>query len=253
LSRWPFRRLPHDEPAALIAKLRAAGVEQAWAASFDSLFHKDLGSANARLAELCRTQGDGMLAPFGAVNPVLPDWEEELRRCLEQHRMPGIRLHPSYHGYPLDDGRFRKLLDLAAARGAIVQLALSMEDERVQLTRLPIPPIDPAPLVGIAAATKKLRLVLLNRSWGLDWGLVGRLRDAGQVYFDFAMLERPGALQDLVRHASPERVVFGSHFPFFYLESALLKVHEAELPPNEEQTVLWKNAGRLASRQEGSR
>jgi uncharacterized protein len=248
LSRWPFRRLPHDEPANLTAKLRRSGVEQAWAGSLDSLLHKDVGSVNARLAELCRTRGEGILLPFGAVNPTLPDWEEDLRRCSEQYEMPGIRLHPNYHGYTLDDARFRKLLALAAQHGLIVQLALSMEDERTQHPRLPVPPVDPAPLVETAAATKNLRLILLNRTWSQDWPLVARLRDAGQVFFDFSMLEGLDPVRNLLREASPARVLFGSHFPFFYLESALLKVREAGLQPQQEQAVLAENARALLGR-----
>ena len=87
LSRWPFRRLAADEPAALVAALRKRDVTEAWAASFDGIFHKDLAAANARLAKDCRTYGEGMLLPFGSVNPKLPDWQEDLRRCHEEHRM----------------------------------------------------------------------------------------------------------------------------------------------------------------------
>src|SRR5207237_7592130 len=49
LSRWPFRRLPLDETAALVDRLRHHGVSQAWAGSFDGLLHKNIGAANARL------------------------------------------------------------------------------------------------------------------------------------------------------------------------------------------------------------
>src|SRR4051794_8183722 len=103
LSRWPLRRLPLDDTGKLVAKLKSSGVTQAWAGSFDALLHKNIAAVNEALMIECRTHGQKMLLPFGTVNPKLPDWQEDLRRCHEQHHMRGIRLFPNYHGYKLDD------------------------------------------------------------------------------------------------------------------------------------------------------
>src|SRR6476619_797440 len=71
LSRWPFRRLVGDEPADLVAGLRKRDVTRAWAGTFDGIFHKDISSANARLAANCHRHGAGLLIPFGSINPKL--------------------------------------------------------------------------------------------------------------------------------------------------------------------------------------
>ncbi len=245
LGRWPCRRLPLDETSALAAKLRRAGVKEAWAGSFEGVLHKDLGAVNARLAEECRKQGRGLLVPLGSVNPTLPAWEEDLCRCHEQHRMPGIRLHPNYHGYKLDDPAFARLLDLAAGCGLIVQLVVMIEDERTQPPLMRVPHVDVTPLLTLLASRPGLRVVLLNWCRGVKPALLLRLAAAGQVYFDIATLEGVGGVASLLQQVPAERVVFGSHAPFFYLESALLKLQESALSEGDLTVVRSGNARRL--------
>jgi uncharacterized protein len=56
------------------------------------------------------------------------------------------------------------------------------------------------------------------------------------------MNEGIGGLERLVAEISPARVVFGSHYPFFYFESALLKVRSAGLPREQETALFEGNA-----------
>jgi predicted TIM-barrel fold metal-dependent hydrolase len=242
LSRWPFRRCPLDETPTLVAKLREHSVAQAWAGTFDGLLHKDLGSANARLAAECRAHD--LLVPFGSVNPKLPDWEEELRCCAEIHRMPGIRLHPNYHGYRLDDPAFARLLALAAERKLIVQLAVVMEDERTLHPLVQVPPVDTAPLLDLLKKTPGLRLQLLNAFRTLRGEPLLRLAAAG-AHFEIAMLEGVAGVASLLKQLPAERLCFGSHAPLFYFESAALKLTESALPPAPERAIRTDNALRL--------
>lgn len=247
LSRWPFRRLPGDETADLAARLRKREIAQAWAGSFDGILHKDIGGVNARLAADCRTHGKGLLVPFGSVNPMLPDWREDLRRCAEEYRMPGIRLHPNYHRYQLGDPVFAEVLHEAAARRLIVQLAVSMEDLRTQHPLLRVPPVDLAPLPAAIKREPAVRLVLLN------WGPVLRgqpmkaFADAGNVYFDIATAEGIEGIARLVERLPGDRVVFGSNAPLFLLDAALLKMRESGLPEEKKKAVFEDNARRLLS------
>jgi predicted TIM-barrel fold metal-dependent hydrolase len=245
LSRWPFRRLAGDEPAELVSRLRNRGVTQAWAGSFDGIFHKDIAGVNSRLAADCRTHGQGFLLPFGSINPKLPDWQEDLRRCHEEHKMPGIRLHPNYHQYDLKDPVFAELLKLAAARGLVVELALCMEDERTQPALMHVPPVDLTSLADRVKAEPTLRLVVVNCYPQLELGELQRLVPAGKVYLDLSMVEGVGGVARLVENVSLERVLFGSNFPLFYLESAFLKVKESGLSDTQKEAVYAENARRL--------
>jgi uncharacterized protein len=251
LFRWPFRRLIGDDPASLVARLRKKGVTQAWAASFEGLFCRDVAGVNMRLAEACREHGRNFLVPFGCVNPKLPVWEEDVRRCHQVHRMPGIRLHPNYHGYKLDDPALARLLGMAAKRGLLIQISLSMEDPRTQFLLMQVPPVDPTPLADLLPQLPKLRLVLLNAGYwgGATTPHIGRIKEAGNVWFDIAMNERVGGLARLIAETSPSRVVFGSHYPFFYFESALLKVRSAGLPHDQELAITEGNARSLLNGQ----
>ena len=247
LSRWPLRRLRFDDTAALAAKLRSHNVTRAWAGSFDGFLHKDIAAVNARLADECRRHGRGVLMPFGSINPKLPDWEEELRRCAKKHRMPGIRLHPNYHGYKLDDPGFARLLRLATERRLIVQLALLMEDERMMHPLLRVEPVDTAPLVDLVKQTPGLRLVLLNALGKLRGKPLSDLIAFGEVYVEISMLEGVGGLGNLVTQIPMDRVLFGSHAPLFYFESSWLKLMESPLNQEQMRSIRGRNATRLSS------
>jgi hypothetical protein len=245
LSRWSFRRLAGDETPELVRRLRQRNVTQAWAGTFDGILHKDIAGANDRLAAECRSHGKDFLVPFGSINPRLPGWQEDVRRCVEDYRMPGIRVHPNYHQYDLKDPVFGELLRVAAGRNLIVQLVVSMEDIRTQHPLMRVPPVDVSPLAELAAREPKLRIVLLNWSPALRGRPLQPFAGAGAVYFDISTVEGIEGIARLIERAPPPRVLFGSNFPLFYFEAALLKIQESGLPDDHKNRVFSDNARRL--------
>lgn len=243
LSRWPLRRLPLDRPNTLADTLREMGVVEAWCGSFDSLLHKDIAAANQRLATACNKQP--LFKPFGSVNLTLPEWEEDLRRCVEEHHMPGIRIHPNYHGYTLEDARFERLLALAAERRFLLQLTVQMEDERMMHPRLRVPPVDLSPLPPLLKKIPAARIILLNSLKGSPDAIQRACADAGNAWFDLAMVEGLGGLSKVLEALPVNRLLYGSHAPLFYPQAAHLKLKESELDKAQSTAIQHENAQHL--------
>jgi uncharacterized protein len=255
LFEWPFRKLKYDRTEALIAKLRKHRIIKAWAGSFEAVLHKQLDAINRRLAEECRTRGDGMLVPIGSVNPAAPDWEEDLRRCHEHHRMPGVRLYPAYHGYALDHPQFTRLLADAAKRGLLVQIVLRMEDERVHHPAISIGAVNVSPLTDVLKKVPQAKVQLVNSAGPLLGNNVSALVRETQVTFDIAATEGNGGVGRLIEGKNPsyrgaipvERLLFGSHAPYFPCETAVFKLFESPLSLDQLGKLMSANARRLIS------
>ena len=244
LFQWPFRRLPLDHTPALLEKMGQYGVVQAWAGSFEGLLQRDVAGVNERLAAECGGTA-GRLIPFGTVNLALPDWEDDVRRCHEVHGMRGIRLHPNYHGYTLEDPVFARLIRLAGDRKLIVQLAVAMEDARTHHPLLTAPDVDLRPLPTVLRGVESARLHLLNVGRAVNAALLKNLVAIPGVYFETSRIEGVGGVATFLRSVPDGRVLFGTHAPFFAYEASLIKVFESGLAGEEAGRLLSTAAEKL--------
>ncbi len=244
LLRYPFRRVTYDDTSRLVTKLRRMKVTSAWASSFEGILHRDMAGVNERLAVECQRYPE-MLIPFGMVSPMLPDWEEDVRRCAEVHKMPGIRLLPNYHGYKLDDAKVDQLFELAEKAKLIVQIPLKLEDERTQHPLVQTTAVDAKPLVALLRKYPEVKVVLLNSQRTLRRGALTEMAKAGHVYFDIAMQEGVGGIEKLLKYVPLERLLFGSFFPNFIWESAFLKLQETELGKHRREAITSGNANQI--------
>jgi len=155
----------------------------------------------------------------------LPDWREDLSRCFRRHKMPGIRLHPGYHGYTLADRTFAQVLEQATKTGLFVQIAVTMEDPRTQHSRMRVPDVDLAPLPRLMRDQPGARVQLLNlrpRRAQID-----SLSKIHGVYLDTARVEGTDGVPTLLGKMPRGRVLFGTHAPLLIPEAALIRTHES--------------------------
>lgn len=239
LFQWPFRRLPLDEPERLAAKLRSLGIVQGWAGSFEGLLHRDLAEVNRRLTETCGKYSEFL--PIGSINPSLPGWEDDLRACAETHAMPGIRLHPNYHGYSLEEPVVETLLRRATDQGLFVQIAAAMEDHRTQSSRVSVPDVALTALRELMPKVPGARVQVLNLR--LRTSLIEPLARLPGLYFDTARIDSTDGVARLAELVSIDKILLGTHSPFLIPEAALIRVHEpGQLQSEQMYRIVSTNA-----------
>lgn len=216
LGHWPHARLSGEDPRELVDQFRHGGIVRAWVGSFDGLFHKDIAAVNERLTSICSHYDE--LIPFGSVNPTLPDWEDDLRRCHETHRMAGIRLHPTYHGYQLLDARVSELLKMAAAANLIVQVVVWLDDAK---HRWLAPAPEAQELKPTLAAAKNLngkirrtpeRLVVAGAQ-AKDIPAWIAIFPQQRTCFDMTRAQTTEQLSSLLEQVPADRILFGTGEP----------------------------------------
>jgi hypothetical protein len=240
LGAHPFRRLEAEDAQAFVARMRQRGVTELWTGSFEGLLRRDVAEVNRLTFERCH--GDAIFRPCGTVNLALPDWQDDVKRCAEDHGMRVIRLHPNYHGYTLGDPVFREFLTLAVKHRLVVQIVTQMEDERTHHPQVRVPPVDLAPLSKIMHEMTGARVMLLNVNGAM---VLRHLQDCPNTWLDFAMIEGVGGVGNLLKSWPAQKLVFGSFAPVFYWESAKLKMQESALADEPAAAVRQKNAAAL--------
>ena len=152
--------------------------------------------------------------------------------------MKAIRLHPNYHGYTLDDPRFLDVLEATTEKKLLIQIVAQMEDQRTQHPLVQVKPVSFTPLPATLAKVPDARIIVLNANRTMS---MTALRGCN-VTLDIAMLEGVGGIENLLKDWPLDRLVFGSHAPLFYFESARLKLQESELSEAQLAAITHGNA-----------
>lgn len=257
LFDWPFRVLKYRDTPDLVKKLQKHRVTQAWAGSFETLFAKDINGVNERLAHACREHGRRFIIPFGAVNLAWPDWQEDVRRCHEIFKMPGLRIYPGYQPFDLAHPAMEDLLQIVSKRGLILQIVCGMEDPRVHHPSINVAPVTLRPLLKAMAAAPEVKIQLLHFAGATfpasNQADFSQFISKPNTFLEISRLEGNGAIGRLLGvidglpslRAPLDRITFGSHAPFFPIETGLLKLVESPLDPAQLRAITRDNAHRL--------
>jgi len=122
-----------------------------------------------------------------------------------------------------------------------VQVAVRVQDERLHHHLAKVSPVDLSPIEGLAARFPTVPLIILNAS-NLEAARPFAHSTPANLFVDISHIEGIGGVGSLARSIGVKRVLFGSHAPFLYLESAVLKMLEADLSDVEKALIRGENA-----------
>ncbi len=179
---------------------------------------------------------------FGSVHPDAPDALEELERIRDMG-LKGVKFHPDYQGFFVDDPKAFPLYKKAAALGLITSFHAGVDVEFYEevhctperLARA-LPQFDGAPVVAA------------HMGGYLMWSEAERHLVGRDIYIDtsysYGRMPCRQALK-MARAHGTDKMLLGSDLPWSGIDQEILFVKSWDLSPDEEQMILGGNAKRL--------
>jgi predicted TIM-barrel fold metal-dependent hydrolase len=170
--------------------------------------------------------------------------------------MPGIRIYPGYQPFDLDHPGMERLVKMTSERGLVLQVVFGMEDPRVHHPIIHVGPVTFTPLLKAVNEAPNAKVALLHFSGSGQGEDLSQFMTKPNTFMDISRLEGNGAVGRMIgtiqglpsAHVPVDRIVFGSHAPYFPVETAILKLIESPLDDQQLRAIMQGNARRLLPR-----
>lgn len=184
-------------------------------------------------------QGENLLC-FGSVHPQSPQIAQDVRD-IAALGLRGIKLHPDYQDFFVDDAALFPLY--AAAEKAGLPIAF-------HAGRDPLSPdvvhCTPKALAGVAKAFPALKVIAAHMGGAcLEEEVKNHLAGLPNVWFDTAFISAflsPSQFASLVKILGANRIFFGTDAPWATAPQICEVIDTASLSSQEKTQIYWKNA-----------
>jgi predicted TIM-barrel fold metal-dependent hydrolase len=243
LGHWPFRKLSCNSVTGLIALMDRNGIERAVVSPLESVFYEYsyMSQVNSDLAQEVGKFPYRFL-PFYTVNPGFPGWEDDLKFCVTDLMAKGIRLYPNYHGYKANSSETKRLFTMCAQLNLPVYISLRFEDERVHHPLAKVPPVSVQDVGEALIGFPGLKVILGGIRLTEIEDLQRNHPDMTNYVVEMSYIQTPfRCFERLVDLMGEDRVLFGTGMPYWYPESALLKIKSSKVSNRVKEKVLGEN------------
>ena len=229
---YPFRDVPHPEPAYLLRVMDREEIGHAWVGALLAPFVRNPTDTNAFVVKLIEQYRDRM-SPAPAINPAIDGWKTALDIARDTGSA-AIRTYPAHWQLAPEHTALHDLALAAGERKLPLILTVRFEDLRQRDARDTASDLHPQVVRTLARLGPSVRLIVSAAGKEfieeVHWGLTPE--EQVRVSWDISWVWGPPEdhLAKLFRRMGAERFVFGSQWPLRLVQSPVANL---ELLPDD--------------------
>lgn len=185
---------------------------------------------------------DEHLIPFGSIYPFADDSLDELS-YISSLGLKGIKLHPDYQDFFLDDERLLPILSRCAQLGLIVVLHMGFDCYSPDIRHA-----TPAAAAKLIDSVPNLKLVLAHLGGYLHWDEVESSLVGKNVYLDTAFICDDISAEQTVRiikNHGADKILLASDCPWHRTTDELNFIMSLPISVREKEQICYMNAEKL--------
>lgn len=234
MGYWHNFNVPYGSAEGMLVSMDTLGTDIACVTHHSSI-GPDYRYGNNMVMEAIKKYPDRFIG-YVTLNPNYPeDMKHEIDRCFALPGMKGIKLHPDFHGFPIDCKDYYPAYEAAEERQCPVLIHVWGQDSVAMVEHLSGKYPGASFIMGHAGAeiaAMKNAIEVVNRH--------------DNVYVDLAIsMTREGNVEWLVKEMGSRNVLFGSDMPFFDPRPAFGRIAMAEIGDEDKRNIFGLNMKRL--------
>ena len=232
---WYNFHTPRNDAEGLLISMNTLGIDMACVTAHASI-GPNYRFGNDIVIDAVSKYSNRFIG-YVTVNPNYVDYiRNELDRCFNIPEFKGIKIHPAFHGCPVDYKNYRIAYETANEKGCIILIHTWGKGDITAVGRL----ADQYPAA----------MFIMGHTGGTEGrameDAIEVIKRCDNVYADLAVsLAYEGNVEWFVREIGSKKVLFGSDMPFYDPRSGFGRVAMADISDEEKKDIFGLNMKKL--------
>jgi len=199
-------------------------------------------SQKEHLNRWTKEQECGRIVAFGGVYPHTDNYKEDIDFVCSLG-IKGIKFHPEYQNFVLDEPKMLKIYDYALSKGLILLFHAGYDP----ISEAPFKS-DPQKFLHLIDEMKGGVIVAAHFGGQRQWDEVEKYLAGADIYFDtsvgFEYFTKDQFCRIAKKHGC-EKILFASDSPWSNAKTEIEHLRGCPLAEEEKEMILWSNAARI--------